>query len=424
MTAEKPENKLAFDGGVPAVHQQLPPMYPGGMRIDEEEEQAVLEVIRSKRLFRYYGPYPGPSKVEELEKTFSDIMQTKYAVAVNSGTSALISGLAGIGIGPEDEVIVPAYTWIASASAVVAMGAVPILAEVDDSLTLDPIDVEAKITPYTKAIMPVHMRGAPSKMNELMNIARKHHLKVIEDTAQADGASYKGKRLGSIGDVGAFSLQFNKILTCGEGGMVITNNEEVYDRVLMYHDVVGGLRNKIPAERILPGINFRMPELLGAVMLVQIKRLDLLLATMRRNKQMLKDSLVDVTKRKGITFRTINDPGDASIALIFFMPDSTGAHMAVQALEAEGAEANVMFAPDKADYHIYYHWAPIMNQHTWTSTSGPWRNHPRKVTYTPDMCPRTLSLLGRAIHMDVSPDLTDQNLEELADALNKVLNTF
>ena len=424
MAADTPENRLAFDGGTPAVHQKLPPMYPGGMRIDEEEEQAVLEVIRSKRLFRYYGPYPGPSKVEELEKTFSDVMHTKYAVAVTSGTAALMCGLAGIGIGAGDEVIVPAYTWIASASAIVALGAVPILAEVDDSLTLDPIDVEAKITPYTKAIMPVHMRGAPSKMDELMNIAQKHHLKVIEDTAQADGASYKGKRLGSIGNVGTFSLQFNKILTSGEGGMVITDDEEVYNRALMYHDVVGGLRNKIPAERILPGINFRMPELLGAVMLVQIKRLDILLATMRRNKQLLKASLADVVERKGISFRTINDPGDASVALIFFMPDSTSAHRAVQALEAEGAEANVIFSPDKTDYHIYYHWAPIMNQRTWAPNAGPWRNHPRKVTYTPDMCPRTLDLLGKAVHMDVSPELTDQNLEELADALNKVLSTF
>jgi len=126
------------------------------------------------------------------------------------------------------------------------VGAVPILAEVDDSLTLDPKDIEARITPYTKAILPVHMRGLSCKMDELVAVAHKHDLKVLEDSAQADGASYKGRRVGSIGDAGAFSLQFNKILTSGEGGMLITSDQTVYERALMYHDVVGGQRNDIP----------------------------------------------------------------------------------------------------------------------------------------------------------------------------------
>ena len=173
-------------------------------------------------------------------------MGATYGLAVTSGTAALICGLVGLGIGPGDEVILPAFTWIASASAVVAVGAVPILAEVDDSLTLDPEDVEARITPYTKAILPVHMRGLPCKMDELMTVARKRNLKVLEDSAQADGASYKGRRVGSIGDAGAFSLQFNKILTSGEGGMVITSDQAVYERAVMFHDVVGGQRNGYP----------------------------------------------------------------------------------------------------------------------------------------------------------------------------------
>ena len=178
-------------------------MYPGGLKIGSEEEAAVLEVIRNQRLFRYYGPNPGPSKVEELEKAFAAFMGTKYAMAVTSGTAALICALIGLGVGPGDEVIVPAFTWIASASAVVAVGAVPVIAEVDQSLTLDPAAIEAQITPYTKVIMPVHMRGGPSRMDAIMEVARKHNLKVIEDTAQADGASYKGRRSGNLGRRGS-----------------------------------------------------------------------------------------------------------------------------------------------------------------------------------------------------------------------------
>ncbi len=178
-------------------------MYPGGMTIDQEEEAAVLEVLRNKRLYRYNGPHK-TQRIEsgELEKAFAEHKGVKYAQAVNSGTSALICGLAGIGVGPGDEVIVPAFTWIASAAAVLAVGAVPIVAEVDESLLMDPNDVEQKITPYTKAIMPVHMRGAPCRMDEILAVAHKHNLSVIEDTAQANGASYKGQALWHAGRCG------------------------------------------------------------------------------------------------------------------------------------------------------------------------------------------------------------------------------
>jgi 8-amino-3,8-dideoxy-alpha-D-manno-octulosonate transaminase len=408
-----------------AIHHPLPPMYPGGMRIDEEEEQAVLDVIRSRRLFRYYGPNPGPSQVEAFEQAFCQHMGTKYAVAVTSGTAALICGLVGLGVGPGDEVIVPAYTWIASASAVVAVGAVPVLAEVDESLTLDPEDLERKITPYTKAVIPVHMRGAPCQMDRIMQIARRHNLKVLEDAAQANGGSYQGRRLGTWGDAGAFSLQFNKIITSGEGGVVITDQETVWKRVVMYHDVIGGERNHIPEAEILPGVNYRMPELLGAVALVQLKRLDGLLVIMRRNKQVLKESMAAVARRKGVTFRPLNDSeGDAGIALVFFAPDAASARQIGAGLAAEGAEPWLLYSPEAVDYHVYPHWSPIMGQRAWTPEGGPWRNHPRQVTYTREMCPRTLDLLGRAVHLDVSPELTSENLEELADALNIVLETL
>ena len=255
MTTSESEHseKLAIDGGAPSRQHPDPPMYPGGMMIDQEEEAAVLEVLRKKRLFRYYGPAEGPSTAAELEKAFAAHMGTRHALAVTSGTAALICALQGIGVGPGDEVIVPAYTWIASAEAVLAVGAVPVIAEIDETLSLDPEDVERKVSPYTKAIMPVHMRGTPCDMDALMDVARRYDLKVIEDTAQADGASYKGKRLGSMGDVGCFSLQFNKIITSGEGGMVITNDENVWKRAVMFHDVSGGTALPFPRTRDFVG---------------------------------------------------------------------------------------------------------------------------------------------------------------------------
>jgi 8-amino-3,8-dideoxy-alpha-D-manno-octulosonate transaminase len=414
--------RLAIDGGMPAVTSPLPRMYPGGMRIGREEEEAVLEVLRSKRLFRYYGPTDSPSRVAELEEAFAAVMGVKHAAAVSSGSGALMCALAGLGVGPGDEVIVPAYTWIATASAVVAMGAVPILAEVDESLTLDPADVRRKITPSTKAIIPVHMRGAPCQMDELLTIAQEHSLPVLEDVAQADGGSYHGRRLGSIGDVGAFSLQFNKIITCGEGGMVITDDDAIHNRVLMYNDVVGGQRNKIPADEILPGVNFRLSELQGAVALVQLGRLDDLLRDMRQCKAEIKEGITGVAQQKGVTFRRINDPdGDAAIAIMLILPTAERAAFAAKAIEAEGVDTLLLYDPESVDYHVYAHWSPIINKRTWSENGGPWRWHKGPVDYSPEMCPRTLDLLGRTVQLEVSPELTEQNVVEYIDAVNKVL---
>jgi 8-amino-3,8-dideoxy-alpha-D-manno-octulosonate transaminase len=420
-----PHEPLALNGGTPAKQRPDPPMYPGGMEIDEEEEQAVLGVLRAKRLFRYYGPIESSSKVLELEKAFAAFMGTEYSLAVTSGTAALTCGLHALGIGPGDEVIVPAYTWIASAAAILTAGAIPIMAEVDESLLLDPVDVEAKITPYTKAIMPVHMRGAPCKMDELLAVARKHNLKVIEDTAQADGGSYKGKRLGSMGDAGCFSLQFNKIITAGEGGMLISNDEEVWKRALMYHDVGGPRMYKMPADEIRIGTNYRMPELLGAVALVQLRRLDGLLNAMRERKRMIKAGMADVTKRKGITFRQIADEnGDTAISVIFFADSMDSAGRIAKALRAENIGADTLYHPDAHDYHVYAHWTPILDQRTWSPSGGPWRHAQRSIQYSKDMCPRTLELLGRAVHLDVSPLLTNEDIEETIEGVNRVLDAL
>jgi dTDP-4-amino-4,6-dideoxygalactose transaminase len=400
-------------------------MYPGGMRIGTEEEKAVLDVLRSKRLFRYYGPYSGTSCVDEFEKAFAADMGTAHAVAVSSGYASLVCGLAALGVGPGDEVIVPAYTWIASAEAVIAVGAVPILAEIDQSLTLDVTDVESKITGCTKAIMPVHMRGAPCHMHRIMALAQPRGLKVLEDVAQAAGGSFCRQRLGSIGDVGAFSFQFNKIITCGEGGTAITKDAELYQRIVMYHDVVGGVRNSISKEKILNGMNFRMSELQGAMMRVQLRRLHGLLTDMRQRKAALKGAVQDAARRKGVSFREINDAdGDTATSLIFFAPTAERAIRIAAALNAEGVSALVIYEPDRVDYHVYPHWTPVMEKRIWSENGGPWRWHDGDVRYRTDMCPRSLDLLSRAVHLDISPDMNSVNVEELADAVLKVLDAL
>lgn len=417
--------RLAIHGGKPAKQRPNPPMYPGGMAIDAEEEAAVLETLRHKRLFRYAGPGDSPSKVAALEEAFVAHMGAAHAVAVTSGTAALICGLRALGIGPGDEVIVPAYTWIASATAVLAVGAVPIIAEVDESLTLDPADVAAKITPYTRAIMPVHMRGVPCRMEELTALAQKHDLRIIEDTAQANGGSYRGRRLGTWGDVGCFSLQFNKIITAGEGGMVLSHDETLWKRALMFHDVISGRRQDFPSEELLWGTNFRMPELTAAVALVQLRRLEGLLAQMRARKQMLKAGMADVVAHKGISFRQIVDEaGDTAIALVFFVDSPTTAANVAEALRAENIGASVLYHPDRTDEHVYAHWTSVLEKRMWSDRGGPWHWAQREIEYHREMCPRSLDLLGRAVHLDVSPLLTNEDVEETIDGVNKVLTAL
>jgi 8-amino-3,8-dideoxy-alpha-D-manno-octulosonate transaminase len=416
--------RLAIDGGKAARTQSDPPMYPGGNLIGAEEEAAVLEVLRDKRLFRYYGPQPGPSKVAEFEQAFAAHMGAPHAVAVSSGTGALMCAGAGIGLGPGDEVIVPAYTFIAPVASVAHLGAVPILAEVDETLNLDPADVERKITPRTRAIMAVHMRGAAAQMAELQSLAQTRGLRLIEDVAQSDGGSYRSRRLGSLGDAGCFSFQFNKVITCGEGGVVITADETIHQRALMLQDTVGGPRNNIPQEESLLGMNFRMTELSGAVALVQLGRLDALLETMRTRKRALKEGMADTLTRAGGQFRTLADPaGDTGIALIFFMPTVELAQRAIQALKAEQIGASALYDPDRVDYHVYAHWAPILAQRPWSAQGGPWR-WGEPVKYTADMCPRSLDLLGRAVHLNVNPLFTDEDIAETVTGLNKVLRAL
>jgi dTDP-4-amino-4,6-dideoxygalactose transaminase len=396
--------RLARDGGTPARTRPEPPMFPGGMEVGDEELEALERVVRSRNLFRYYGVGDGPDEVAAFERELAEHLGSPHALCVNAGSSALICALVGAGVGPGDEVFVPAYTWNATANAVLAAGALPVLAEVDESLTLDPADVERKLTSRTRALLPVHMRGAPADLRSLGAIAAEHGLAVIEDVCQAAGASFEGKRLGTFGDAGAFSLQFNKIITTGEGGALVTDREDLYELAIEVHDCAGPVRRGEGLPRY-PGFNFRASELTGAFARVQLRRLDGLLDRMRAAHAHLSAGVAELP---GLTLRQANDHGgDAGIALIAFADTSELAADACDALRAEGVAAMQIYSPEVVDLHVYPYWRPVLDR---LDAAGADR---------PD-CPRTLELLGRAVHVDVSPLCDERDLDEIALAFRKV----
>jgi 8-amino-3,8-dideoxy-alpha-D-manno-octulosonate transaminase len=379
-------------------------MFPGGMEVGQEELDALRRVIESKNLFRYYGVGKGPDEVVSFEREFAEHMGAKHALCLNAGSSALICALIGAGVGEGDEVIVPAYTWNATPNAVLASRALPVLAEVDESLTLDPADVERRITPRTRAILPVHMRGAPAAMDELIAIAKKHDLVLIEDVCQAAGATYRARRLGSFGDAGAFSLQFNKLITTGEGGVLITDRDDLLDLALDVHDCANSVRRGVGLPKFA-GYNFRASELTGAMARVQLGRLDGLLERMRANHARLS---AEISGLPGLTLRRGNDDdGDAGIALIAFAENAARAADAVVALNAEGVLAMQIYSPATPDLHVYPFWAPVLAALDAAGADAP-------------DCPRTLDLLERSIHIDVSPLCEEQDLDEIAFAFEKV----
>ena len=251
--------------------------------IGERELQAVRKVIESKQLFRYADGKIG-RQTARFERALVDKIGVKHALAVSSGTAALITAMAGLGLGPGDEVIVPGYTFIATAPAPLAVGAVPIIAEIDETLTLDPADVEARITRHTKAIVPVYMLGLPCNMRAIRQIARRHKLLVIEDAAQAAGGSYRGKPYGQLGDAAAMSFNHYKIISCGEGGAVLTNDRATYQRAMVYHDggcVFFDRQAAADTPPMFAGVNYRISEIQSAILQVQLARLNGILMRLR-----------------------------------------------------------------------------------------------------------------------------------------------
>jgi 8-amino-3,8-dideoxy-alpha-D-manno-octulosonate transaminase len=423
------KSDLAINGGPKAKKTRNLPMFPGGLEIGKEEEKLVLEVLRSKYLFRYYGPKEMPSKVKKLEEEYARYLGVKHCLAVNSCTSALISSLIAAGVEPGDEVIVPAYTFFASCAAVVAARAIPVVAEVDKSLTMDPADLEAKIGPRTRAVIPVHMRGMPARMDRIMEIARRRNLKVIEDVAQSNGGSYRGRKLGSFGDANAFSLQYHKIITSGEGGILATNEDLLYIRAQAYHDVAACWRKDrfAPPEfagEIFFGVNFRMSELTGAVALAQFGKLDRLVARMKHNKSRIKERLQGL---RGLEFREVTDEaGDTAICLIFFLPAPGQVEEFVKALQAEGLEAGGIYNKGVPDWHVYHHWKMLMEKMMPAKKGCPF-NCPLcgpPPEYRDSDCPKTREWLARSVHMDIPPQLTDRDCDQIAEGIRKVASVL
>lgn len=383
--------------------------------IGQEEIEAVRRVIESGQLFRYRGGEGG--ETDHFEAEWAAAIGVKHAITVTSGTAALICGLAGLEIGPGDEVIVPAYTWIATAMAPIIVGAIPIMAEVDETLTIAPDDAERKITKRTKAIIPVHMSGFPANLDRIMAVARKHGLLVLEDSCQADGGSYKGRRLGSIGDAGAFSFNHFKIITCGEGGAVVTSDDKVWKRALIHHDTgccFRGHGEGIDVPYFI-GTNFRMNEILSAILRVQLGRLEDILARLRREKQTMIGELSGMA-----AFRPSpsNDPqGDCGTTLGLLFEQPPEARAFIGRLKDAGYDAGSAI---ESGSHVYTNWSPVIEKR---GAHHPGRNPfllcGYEVNYAPDMCPRTLEYLARTVYMSMRVDRPEAELRALIGAVKK-----
>ena len=262
--------KLAINGGTPVRKDKLKYNFYGPQFYDDVEKRELLEVLESKQPFRWSAK---KSKVLEFEQAYADYLGVKYALGVTSGTTALYTAMAALEIGPGDEVILPAYTWYSDYDAIVLAGALPVFVEIDESFNINPKEIEAKITPRTKAIIAVHLQGTTADMDPILEIARKHKLRVLEDCAQCLGGRYKGKLVGSIGDIGINRFQLSKTITSGEGGAVVTSDPELYERAVRFHDIGSLHSSKASGFKKISGLltafsacNFRMNEFTGAVL--------------------------------------------------------------------------------------------------------------------------------------------------------------
>ena len=362
---------------------------PGAFVFGAEEVKEVMEVLEGRYLFRYGSADTEgyTHKVVDFEDALRETLKVKHAVATTSGTCSLMACLAALGIGGGDEVIVPGYTFIASISTIMLAGAVPVLAEIDESLTMDPTRIEALITPKTKAIMPVHMLGNPCDLDAILAIAKKHGLYVIEDCCQAVGASYKGSRVGTYGQIGAFSLNLFKTISSGDGGAVITNDDDLYERAFGFHDQ-GHKPNRLGVEvgnRSIVGMNMRMNELTGAVALAQTRKLDEILTTLRAKKAMLKGMLQDLPH---ISFRKINDEGECATLLTILFDTK---ELAEAFCEKTGGRPIAY-----SGWHVYNNMEQILEK----KLAAPTMNVNDR-EYHKGMLPRTDDILSRAVNISV-----------------------
>ncbi len=357
---------------------------PGAYWFGKEEMEAAMEVLQGGYLFRYGSETDRGflHKVSDLEKEFSAYCKADHALATSSGTAALVASVVALGLKPGDEIIVPAYTFVASYSSVIFTGIVPVLAEIDDSLTIDPLAIEHKITPRTKAIMPVHMLGNPCDMDPIMTIARKHNLLVLEDCCQAAGASYKGKKVGTMGDIGAFSLNIFKTINSGDGGLVVTNDKTLYETAFAVHDQ-GHKPLRFGVEvgsRSILGLNFRMNEITAAIGLAQLRKIDHIVATLREKRDKFKNL---ISGAKGFHFRKLNDPDGDCATLCTVIFDTR--EQAVKVTRALGSKT-----VDQSGWHVYSNMEHVLD-------------HLKKIgqPYTKGSYPLTDDILSRSMNISV-----------------------
>jgi 8-amino-3,8-dideoxy-alpha-D-manno-octulosonate transaminase len=384
----------------------------GNELVGAEELRAITEIFtESGGVLFAHGSDARRNKiyrVRDFERASADYFGSKHCVAVNSGTAALSTALRAMGVGRGDEVITQAFTFVATVEAIVQCGATPIVVDVDESLNMCPMSLEAAITPATKCIVPVHMHGNPAKLTEILAIARKRNLLVLEDACQAIGATYKGKFTGSIADMGVFSLDFGKNITTGEGGLVFTSRPEFHKFAAAYCDHGHANDPGLPRARetaYVCGFNFRMTEMQAAVGLAQLKKLGWILSKNRENKAFMKDRITDALGGK-IQFREITDPGESSDSLMFFAPSRAVAERVVKALAGKIGFKNV---PDAMAWHFAAYWEHI------------WKDHPTYKSNFKEMWRKSEALVSRCFSLPVnvlpSKDSMEKTVDEVCGAI-------
>jgi dTDP-4-amino-4,6-dideoxygalactose transaminase len=430
---ETKKQNLAIYGGTPVRSEPLPLEFPGVHHMDQQEIDAAVSVLRDRSPFRYYG-VKLRNEVEQFEKEFATHLGLPYAVAVSSGTGALHTALSALGVGPGREVIVPAYMWVAVVSAVVNLGAIPVLADIDETFGMDPEDLSRRITSRTQGIIVVHMSGAQSDVLRIAKIARDRGLFLLEDCAQANGASINGQKVGTFGDMAIFSFQMNKNMTAGEGGSIVTRDKRLYQRAVACHDL-GYARDEDgrlilnDPDLSLWGRGYRLDEIRGAVLRVQLKKMPAIVEKMRGSKYRIQQALEELP---GLKLRRIVDPrGDTGAFLITIYENATIAKEINKALRAEGITTYPQGLSNirMTDWglHLYYNIVSLVTRGSIDSRGFPWNlseNAGSDMRYQRGTCPKADDLFERSIIMSIPSCLSSKDEDDIIYAFEKVVPHF
>ncbi|TAJ54095.1 MAG: DegT/DnrJ/EryC1/StrS family aminotransferase [Chitinophagaceae bacterium] len=397
---------------------------PGFELFGAEERKEVNDVLETGILMRYGfdGPRQGIWKAKELEQAITEVFGCGYAQLTANGTAALTTAMAALGIGAGDEVIMPGFTFVASFEAVLSVGAVPVLVDIDETLTLKPSAVRAAITPKTKCVMPVHMCGSMADLDALKQICDEHQLILLEDACQSIGGAYKGKSLGTIGHAGTFSFDFVKTITCAEGGVVMTNSEEVYRKSDGYtdhgHDHLGVDRGADLHPFI--GYNYRISELHAAVGLAQIRKLGTFLGLQKKNNKALRAYLEQIPE---VSFRVVPEGGDDSCSFIsWFLPTEALTKAVVAEMKEQGILAG-NFYWFVNNWHYISKWDHLKNATTLNALSDVQKAALLKLRETDFSA--SDAIMSRCISTAISLVWTDEQIrdkgEKMVAVIKKVL---